>query len=154
MKLALNRPMKLALGIAGGLAALIVVALIGINLLISADAVRDRVAARVKEQTGRELSVKGSTSLMLLPNPHIVITDMGMQVVVHASAERDNLQECPPILWACRVRLAKATRRCGARWKGLKGRLYTLVTGKVIIRVGNLARTRTLLNLVEAAVDT
>jgi AsmA protein len=67
--------MKLALGIAGGVAALIVVALIGINLLISADAVRDRVAARVKEQTGRELSVKGSTSLMLLPNPHIVITD-------------------------------------------------------------------------------
>src|SRR6478735_1534528 len=60
---------------AGGLAALLVVALIGINLLISADAVRDRVAARVKEQTGRELSVKGSTSLMLLPNPHIVITD-------------------------------------------------------------------------------
>src|SRR4029079_14426722 len=75
MKLTLNRPMKLALGIAGGLAALLVVALIGINLLISADAVRDRVAARVKEQTGRELSVKGSTSLMLLPNPHIVITD-------------------------------------------------------------------------------
>ena len=67
--------MKLAVGIAGGLAALLVVALIGINLLISADAVRDRVAARVKEQTGRELSVKGSTSLMLLPNPHIVITD-------------------------------------------------------------------------------
>ena len=57
--------MKLALGIAGGVAALIIVALIGINLLISADAVRDRVAARVKEQTGRELIVKGSTSLML-----------------------------------------------------------------------------------------
>ncbi len=75
MKLALNGPMKLALRIAGGVAALLVVALIGINLLISADAVRDRVAARVKEQTGRELSVKGSTSLMLLPNPHIVITD-------------------------------------------------------------------------------
>src|SRR3990172_11729508 len=75
MKLALNRPMKLALRIAGGIAALLVVALIGVNLLISADAVRDRVAARVKEQTGRELIVKGSTSLMLLPNPHIVITD-------------------------------------------------------------------------------
>ena len=75
MKLALNGPMKLALRIAGGVAALLVVALIGINLLISADAVRDRVAARVKEQTGRELIVKGSTSLMLLPNPHIVITD-------------------------------------------------------------------------------
>jgi AsmA protein len=75
MKLVLNRPMKLALGIAGGLLTLLVVALVGVNLLISADAVRDRVAARVKEQTGRELSVKGSTSLMLLPNPHIVITD-------------------------------------------------------------------------------
>jgi AsmA protein len=67
--------MKLALGVAGAVAALLIVALIGINLLISADAVRDRVAARVKEQTGRELSVRGSTSLMLLPNPHIVITD-------------------------------------------------------------------------------
>jgi AsmA protein len=67
--------MKLLLRIAGGIAALLVIALIGINLLISADAVRDRVAARVKEQTGRELIVKGSTSLMLLPNPHIVITD-------------------------------------------------------------------------------
>jgi len=75
MKLVLNRPIKLALGVAGGVAALLVIALIGVNLLISADAVRDRVAARVKEQTGRELSVRGSTSLMLLPNPHIVITD-------------------------------------------------------------------------------
>ena len=78
---------------------------------------------------------------------------MGMRVVVHASAERDKLQACPLILWARRVRLARAARRCGARGKGLKGRLYTLVTGKVIIRVGNLARTRALLNLVEAAVD-
>jgi AsmA protein len=67
--------MKLALGLAGGVLALIIVALIGVNLLISADAARDRVAARVKEQTGRELIVRGSTSLMLVPNPHIVITD-------------------------------------------------------------------------------
>ena len=52
--------MKLLLCIAGGVAALLVLALIGINLLISADAVRDRVAARVKEQTGRELTVNGA----------------------------------------------------------------------------------------------
>ena len=46
------------------------------NLLISADAVRDRVAARVKEQTGRDLTVNGSTSLLLTPSPHIVLTDV------------------------------------------------------------------------------
>ena len=56
--------------------ALLVLALIAVNLLISADAVRDRVAARVKEQTGRDLTVNGTTSLLLLPNPHIVLTDV------------------------------------------------------------------------------
>ena len=67
--------MKLLLKILAGIAVLLVVALIGVNLLISADAVRDRVAARVKEQSGRDLKVTGSTSLLLLPNPHIVLTD-------------------------------------------------------------------------------
>ena len=67
--------MKLALKIFAAVAALLVLALIGVNLLISADAVRDRVAARVKEQTGRDLKVNGSTSLLFLPNPHIVLSD-------------------------------------------------------------------------------
>ena len=68
--------MKLLLKIVGGVVALIVVVLIGVNMLISADAVRDRVASRVKEQSGRDLKVNGSTSLLLLPNPHIVLTDV------------------------------------------------------------------------------
>lgn len=67
--------MKLLLKILAGVVAAAVLALIAVNLLISADAVRDRVAARVKEQSGRDLKVNGSTSLLLLPNPHIVLTD-------------------------------------------------------------------------------
>ena len=68
--------MKLMLKIVGGVVAFLVLALVAVNLLISADAVRDRVASRVKEQTGRDLKVKGSTSLLLLPSPHIVLTDV------------------------------------------------------------------------------
>ena len=68
-------PMKLLLMIGAGVVAVAVVALIAFNLLISADAMRDRVAARIKEQTGRELTVNGTTSLMFTPGPHIVITD-------------------------------------------------------------------------------
>jgi AsmA protein len=68
--------MKLLLKIGAGVVALLVLALVAFNLLISADAVRDRVAARVKEQTGRELTVNGSTSLLLMPSPHIVLTDV------------------------------------------------------------------------------
>ena len=68
--------MKLLLKIGAGVIALVVIALVTVNLLISATAVRDRVAARVKEQSGRDLKVNGSTSLLLLPNPHIVLTDV------------------------------------------------------------------------------
>jgi AsmA protein len=68
--------MKLLLWIGGGVVAFLVLALIAFNLLISATAVRDRVAARVKEQTGRDLTVNGSTSLLLMPSPHIVLTDV------------------------------------------------------------------------------
>ena len=68
--------MKLLLKIGAGLVALVVIALIAVNMLISATAVRDRIAARVKEQTGRELTVNGSTALLLMPSPHIVLTDV------------------------------------------------------------------------------
>ena len=68
--------LKLLLKIGAGVIALLVLVLVAFNLLISADAVRDRVAARVKEQTGRELTVNGSTSLLLMPSPHIVLTDV------------------------------------------------------------------------------
>jgi AsmA protein len=68
--------MKLLLKIGAGVIALVVLALVVVNVLISADAVRERVAARVKEQTGRDLAVNGSTSLLLMPSPHIVLTDV------------------------------------------------------------------------------
>jgi AsmA protein len=66
---------KLLLAIAGGIVGVFVVALIAVNLLISADWVRDRVAARIKEQTGRELQVNGTTALLFTPGPHVVITE-------------------------------------------------------------------------------
>jgi AsmA protein len=37
--------------------------------------VQARVAARIKEQTGRDLTVNGSTRLLFMPGPHVVITD-------------------------------------------------------------------------------
>ena len=50
-------------------------ALIAVNLLLSADWVRDRVAARIKEQTGRELKVNGTTALLFTPGPQVIISD-------------------------------------------------------------------------------
>src|SRR5262245_32619415 len=73
--------MKLLLKIGAGIVALLVLALVAFNLLISADAVRDRVAARVKEQTDRELTVNGTSSVLLMPSPHIVLTDV--EIVDH-----------------------------------------------------------------------
>src|SRR5262245_44985446 len=75
LELAKRGPVKLLLIIGGGIVALAVLALVAVNLLISADAVRDRVAQRIKDQTGRELTVNGTTSLLFTPGPHIVITD-------------------------------------------------------------------------------
>lgn len=66
---------KLPLLIAGGVVAFLALALIAVNVLISADWVRDRVAARIKEETGRDLRVNGSTTLLFMPSPRIVITD-------------------------------------------------------------------------------
>lgn len=72
---AINPRTRLVLTIAGGVAAVLSLALVAINLLISADWVRERVAQRVKEETGRELRVNGSTMLLFTPGPRIVITD-------------------------------------------------------------------------------
>lgn len=66
---------RLALAVAGGIAGVLTLALVAVNLLISADWVRERVAQRVKEETGRELRVNGTTALLFTPGPRIVITD-------------------------------------------------------------------------------
>jgi len=70
-----RRPVKLGLMIAGGIVGLLVLALVAVNLILSADWVQARVAARIKEQTGRDLTVNGSTMLLFTPGPHVVITD-------------------------------------------------------------------------------
>jgi AsmA protein len=68
--------MKPILKILAGVAAVLLLAVVALNFLLSADSVRDRVASRVKEQSGRELKVNGSSSLLFTPNPHIVLTDV------------------------------------------------------------------------------
>jgi AsmA protein len=75
LKLVMPGRWKLPLIIAGGVVAFLALALIAVNVLISADWVRDRVAARIKEETGRDLRVNGSTTLLFMPSPRIVITD-------------------------------------------------------------------------------
>jgi AsmA protein len=70
-----QRRTRLLLIVAGAIVGVAVLALIAVNLLISADWVRDRVASRIKEQTGRELKVNGSTVLLFTPGPHVIITD-------------------------------------------------------------------------------
>ena len=70
-----DRRTRLLLIIAGAIVGVAVLALIVVNLLISADWVRDRVASRIKEQTGRELRVNGTTVLLFTPGPKVIITD-------------------------------------------------------------------------------
>lgn len=71
----MSRRNRLLLIIAGAIVGVAVLTLVALNLLISADWVRDRVASRIKEQTGRELKVNGTTVLLFMPGPHILITD-------------------------------------------------------------------------------
>lgn len=66
---------RLLLIIGGAIAGVAVLALVAVNLLISADWVRDRVAARIKEETGRELKVNGTTALIFVPGPRVIISD-------------------------------------------------------------------------------
>jgi AsmA protein len=71
----MSRRTRLLLIAAASIVGIAVLALVTVNLLISADWVRDRVAKRIKEQTGRELTVNGTTALLFTPGPHIVMTD-------------------------------------------------------------------------------
>jgi AsmA protein len=70
-----DRPARLLLIVTGAIVGVAVLALIIVNLLISADWVRERVASRIKEQTGRELKVNGTTALLFTPGPKVIITD-------------------------------------------------------------------------------
>jgi AsmA protein len=73
--LAKDRRTRLILIAGGSVIAVAILALIAVNLLISADWVRERVASRIREQTGRELTVNGTTALLFTPSPKVIITD-------------------------------------------------------------------------------
>jgi AsmA protein len=66
---------RLILIVAGSIAGVALLALLAVNLLVSADWARERVASRIREQTGRELTVNGTTALLFTPGPRVVITD-------------------------------------------------------------------------------
>lgn len=68
--------MKLALKIIGGIVALVVIALLITPLFISADFLKAQLQTQVKAATGRDLTIKGKTSLTLLPNIAIVAEDV------------------------------------------------------------------------------
>jgi uncharacterized protein involved in outer membrane biogenesis len=70
-----RRRMRLLLIVGGAVVGVALLALVAVNLLVSADWVRDRVASRIKEQTGRVLEVKGTTALLFVPSPRVVISD-------------------------------------------------------------------------------
>jgi AsmA protein len=71
----MSRRNRLILIVAGSVVGVALLALLAVNLLISADWARDRVANRIREQTGRELTVNGTTALLFTPGPRVVITD-------------------------------------------------------------------------------
>jgi AsmA protein len=71
----MSRRNRLILIVGGSVAGVALLALLAVNLLISADWARDRVANRIREQTGRDLTVNGTTALLFAPGPRVVITD-------------------------------------------------------------------------------
>jgi AsmA protein len=66
-----SRTAKIGVTIVGTL----VLILGSINLVLSTDWIEARVAARIKEKTGHDLTVNGSTLLLFTPGPYIVISD-------------------------------------------------------------------------------
>src|SRR5512145_2360425 len=71
----MSRRTRLVVIAGAAVAGTALLALLLVNLLISADWVRDRVAARIAEQTGRELKVNGTTALLFAPGPRVIISD-------------------------------------------------------------------------------
>ncbi len=69
-------PWGRGLKIGGAVVGAFVVLLVAVNLIVSAGWIEARIAARIKEQTGRDLAVNGSSLLLFTPGPHIVISDV------------------------------------------------------------------------------
>jgi AsmA protein len=70
--------MKLFLKILGGLFAVFVLLVVAAYVLVSPDRLRERIADRIRQQTGHELSVAGTTTMTLLPRPRIVLTEVSL----------------------------------------------------------------------------
>jgi len=69
-------PWGRALKIGGAVVGAFFVLLVAVNLIVSAGWIEARIAARIKEQTGRDLAVNGSSLILFTPGPHIVISDV------------------------------------------------------------------------------
>src|ERR1700692_3677195 len=61
------RTVKVLAGLAGGIILLIVVGLLAVWALVNPNDYKDRIAAAVKESTGRELVLKGDIKLSVFP---------------------------------------------------------------------------------------
>lgn len=66
---------RILLGVAGFIA-FIILALVSLPFLISSDMLKTQLIAQVKKATGRELEIKGKTSLTLFPNIAISAEDV------------------------------------------------------------------------------
>jgi len=69
-------PWGRALKIGGAVVGAFFVLVVAVNLIVSAGWIEARIAARIKEQTGRDLAVNGSSLILFTPGPHIVISDV------------------------------------------------------------------------------
>src|ERR1700676_5318424 len=61
------RTVKILAGAAGGIIVLIIAVLVGVWLLVNPNDYKGRIAAAVKESTGRELVLKGDIKLSVFP---------------------------------------------------------------------------------------
>lgn len=95
--------MKLALKIVAAFVVLVFVGLLSLRFLVPTDAIRERVAAVVEEQTGRKLTVAGDASVGGFPSLGVSLNDvsladpaeMGDGRTVHMEALKVDLEIVP-----------------------------------------------------------
>ena len=63
----MKRILKVVFGLIGALLLLVIVALVGAKLFINPNDYRDTIAAKVQQQTGRELEIRGEIDLSFFP---------------------------------------------------------------------------------------
>ena len=72
---ALMGPWSRSAKIGAGIVAVLALLLGIVNLVLSTDWIEARVASHIKEKTGRDLTVNGSTLLLFTPGPYVIISD-------------------------------------------------------------------------------